>query len=582
VVRFQQSVQKKPTSDNFSDILHEGTVYLAEPEKTHSTTKFNTTSKEVEGEVENAKHEKEKQRRPNALAGSGGWLSQYQDALEPIAEDKGIGVAATKLEYESAPGKWEPIFEHNYLNEDGCEGVQCFEKHGEYLTVPERLPNGEDKIRYRAEEAMSGTESLEAEKEGEATVKVDRSKPHSVVLLGLPFGNELSETKYDLTADATDGEPGIASSGIKSIVLYVDGKSIEDKEVKEKEDHEPGAKEGECTVPKGECTASAKYTINGAELGAGHHSIQIVVFDNAGNEARLPGEGTEISIRHSTPVALGPGSVDLESGDFSLGTTDVSMGSGLTVSRAYSSRALTAGSEGPLGPQWNISMASATSLGELVDGSVVMTAANGSQTIFAAILSEGKPSGKFESPPGDANLELTLEENEAKEKLAYYLKNAADKTSVEFTRPSGSKAWVPTRQEGAVKTDTVTYTWQTVEVEGKKITEPLEALAPVPAEVSCPAGKLNPGCRALKFTYATKTKEKIGETAAEWGEYNGRLIKVSYEGYNPASKKSSTNRYPLPNMHTTRKGVYVRSGTRASRPRSRRHTGMTAKDTSRR
>ena len=213
VVRFQQSVQKKPSNYSFSDSVHEGVVYLAEPEGTHSTTKFNTTSKEVKGEVENSKKEKEKQERPNALYGSGGWLSKYQDALEPIAEDKGIGVAATKLEYEGAPGKWEPLFEHNYLNEDGCEGVQCYEKHGEYMTVPERLPNGEDKIRYRAEEAMSGTESLESEKEGETIVKVDTSKPHSIVLLGLPFGNELSESKYELTAEATDGEGAIAKLG---------------------------------------------------------------------------------------------------------------------------------------------------------------------------------------------------------------------------------------------------------------------------------------------------------------------------------------------------------------------------------
>jgi hypothetical protein len=535
VVRFQQSVQKKPTNFKFSDVLHEGTVYLAEPEGTHSTTKFNTTSAEVEGEVENGKKEKEKQKRPNALYGSGGWLSKYQDALEPIGEDKGIGVAATKLEYESAPNTWQTIAEHNYLTENGCEGVQCYVKHGEYLTVPGGLPNGEVKIRYRAEEALGGTVSPANEATSVATVKVDTSKPHSIALLGLPYGNELSERKYELTAVATDGEGStIASSGIKSVVLYVDGKSIKAN----------GTGEGTCSVPKGECTASAKYTINGAELGAGHHSIQIEVFDNAGNEGRV---ATQISIRHSTPVALGPGSVDLQSGDFSLGASDVSMGSGLTVSRAYSSRDLTAGSEGPLGPQWSISMTSATSLREMIDGSVTLTAANGSQTIFAAILnSEGKPTGKFESPPGDSNVELTLDENEKKEKIAYYLKNAADKTSVKFTLPTGGgKAWVPTRQEGAVKTDTVTYTWQTVEVEGKKITEPLEALAPVPAEVSCPAGKLNPGCRALKFTYATKTKENIGEGPSEWGEYNGRLSTVSYEGYNPATKKVTETQVPV-------------------------------------
>ena len=185
-------------------------------------------------------------------------------------------------------------------------------------------------------------------------------------------------------------------------------------------------------------------------------------------------------------------------------------------------------------------MASATSLSELVDGSVLMTAANGSQTIFAAILnSEGKPIGRFESPPGDSNLELTLEENEAKEKLAYYLKNAANATSVKFTRPSGAKAWVPTRQEGAVKTDTVTYTWQTAEVEGKKIIEPLEALAPVPAEVSCPAGALKAGCRALTYVYSKETKAR-GENESQWGDYNGRLKEVKFTGYNPATKIMTT------------------------------------------
>lgn len=544
-VRFQQSVQKKPTSFGFTDILHEGTAYIAEPEGTHSTTKFNTTSKEIEGEVENAKKEKEHQKRPNVLYGAGSWLSNFQGALEPIAEDPGIGVAATKLEYESSPGKWIQVESHNYLTENGCLGIQCYPSHPEYQTLPESLPNGEYKIRYRAEEAVGGTESPEGEASSTATVKVDTSKPHGIVLLGLPFGNELSETKYELTAEATDGQPSIASSGIKSITLYIDGKSVEDKEVKEKIKNELGEKEGECFEPRDECTATAKYTINGAELGAGHHSIQIVATDNAGNEGRIPGEGTEISIRHSTPVQLGPGSVDLESGDYAMSSTDVSMGSGLTVSRAYSSRALNAGAEGPLGPQWTLSLASATSLLEMTDGSLLMTAANGSQTIFAAILnSENKPTGKFEAPQGDSNLELTLEENEKKEKIAYYLKNAANKTTVKFTRPAGgNKAWMPTRQEGAVKTDTVTYTYQTVEVEGKKITEPTEALAPVPAGVECPVGKPQPGCRVLKFTYATTTT--AGELFFSWGEYKGHLTRVSYEGYNPATKAMTTTPIPV-------------------------------------
>ena len=54
-----------------------------------------------------------------------------------------------------------------------------------------------------------------------------------------------------------------------------------------------------------------------------------------------------------------------------------------------------------------------------------------------------------------------------------------------------------------------------------------------------------PGCRALKFTYATKTKSEIGEGPTEWGEYEGRLVKVSYEGYNPATKKMTETPVPV-------------------------------------
>ena len=227
VVRFQQSVQKKPSNYNFSDSLHEGTVYLAEPENTHAETKFNITSLEVEGEVEEG-GKKVKQKRPNALYGTGGWLSKYQDALEPIAKDRGIGVAKTRLEYESSPEKWESIAEHNYLEkENGCQGVQCYSEHTEYLTLNEKLANGEDKIRYRAEEALSGTESLESEAESTKTVKVDTAPPHSIGIGGLPYGNELSERPYNLTVSATDGEgTTVPSSGVKSIVLYIDNALI--------------------------------------------------------------------------------------------------------------------------------------------------------------------------------------------------------------------------------------------------------------------------------------------------------------------------------------------------------------------
>jgi streptogramin lyase len=444
--------QQSPTGNGskFSDYLYTGEVSITEPEE-HATTKYNTTSANLEGEVLNAKGEKEKLKRKNVLDG-GGWLSEHDGAIGLISEDKGIGVSATQLEYESSPGKWEQIAKHNYLTEeDLCKGYQCEPQDEEFWVLSPRLPNGEDKIRYRAEDGM-GLSTESAESEGIATVKVDTAKPR-VSIGGLPYGNELSEREYPLTVEATDGEGStLASSGVESIVLYIDGELIGTNgglgEIE-------GA-EGKCSASKGECTASAKWTFNGAELGAGKHQIKVVARDRAGNEKTFY---DPISIRHSTPVSMGPGSVDLESGDYALSNTDVSMGSGLTVSRAYSSRATELGVEGPLGPEWSLTVGnSAESLVEMIDHSMILTGNNGRQTIFAKT-----ETSTYESPVGDSNLKLTVEENKTtKAKEAFYLENAADHTKVKFTLPTGgTNVWVPTRQEGVVSTDTLTYTYQT-------------------------------------------------------------------------------------------------------------------------
>jgi streptogramin lyase len=536
-IHFQQSVVNKPTSKySFSDAIDSGKVYISEPEKTHSTTSYNTSTPEFEFKVKNSKNEEETLHRNNVLDGSSNWLSEYEGAIQFFAKDTGIGVSKSWLEYENS-GKWEVVSgtEHNYLTEDLCKGVQCPEKQEEYWTLNPHLPNGEDRIRYRDEEAFGQethqTESLETE--GVGTVKVDTSKPHNLYLGGLPFANELSEKIYKITAYATDGEGStVPSSGIESLSVSIENNKGE----KQKLTKTGEGGSGECSTSKGECTASAEYTINGSELGAGHHGIVIVAKDRAGNEGR---EEEQLSVRHSTPVPMGPGSVDLESGDFALGPTDVSLGSGLSVSRVYSSRDLTDGVEGGslLGAQWSLSVGSEESLSELPDKSVLVTGGNGGQTVFAAVFnSKHEPTGKFEAPPGDSNLTMTLEENEKKEKLAYYLKDPAADTSTKFTLSSTAKVWVPTEQTGPVSTDTVSYTYETVEVGGKKVTRPKEERGATPAKVSC-APAPEPGCRILKFTYATKTKSEIGEGPTEWGEYEGRLVKISYEGYNPATKK---------------------------------------------
>jgi hypothetical protein len=85
--------------------------------------------------------------------------------------------------------------------------------------------------------------------------------------------------------------------------------------------------------------------------------------------------------------------------------------------------------EGSLGSQWGMSVGGSEDLEELPDGSMVMTAASGGETVFAR-----NSKGELESPKGDANLTLSAEENGQKLPVAYNLKNLAAGTLTKFTR----------------------------------------------------------------------------------------------------------------------------------------------------
>ena len=165
---------------------------------------------------------------------------------------------------------------------------------------------------------------------------------------------------------------------------------------------------------------------------------------------------------------LGPGSVDPLSGEFSLSATDVSVGapgSSLTVSRSYGSRHLTAGSEGPLGPQWSLSVGGQESITKT--GNRQCDADSGERWPDD-VHEQGRAASRL--PTGDANLALSEVKNGKGELTEYVLKDAADAVTTRFTSSSGPSAtlWKPTKQEGPLASQTVRYIYQTVE----GVTEP--------------------------------------------------------------------------------------------------------------
>jgi YD repeat-containing protein len=380
--------------------MEKGYVYVAQ-EKAPEIS-FNTGV----GQISSAEN------RENVMYGSEGWLGPYSGAFEVVAHDPGVGVAYTLIEELDGSFKDSaPIYQ-----EDKCAGIQCHETYATPITYNPKMANGERTFLLVAENTM-GLESYVT-----GTVKVDSEPPYNLEVGGWSKNREISAAPHALTIEATDGTKPTPSSGVRSIEVSIDG----------------GAKSvvaGTYCSP-GECTAKGKYTLDAEGLTEGAHRLVVTATDNAGNTAAK--EWT-FDVRHATPVSVAPGKLDPTTGQFELTATDVSLGGVSGVSRVYQSRNLTAGAEGPLGPQWAVNLGSSESLTTLPEGSVVLTSTTGGHTTFIR-----NSKGEFESPLGDGSLKVEAKEPvEGKGISEYLLIDSAAGTATRFTQPTGTESTIP-------------------------------------------------------------------------------------------------------------------------------------------
>ncbi len=456
----------------------------------------------------------ESKSEPNAMT-PGRWISfshDYPAALNGF--DPGVGIARISWRSPNDAGWGSETLDKpadGAIQMHECEEAKCggsplvIGGPGLEYNALGRLPEGEDTVEGTVEDAVG----LKTTATGK--VKVNDKLAYEVHLVGLPANDEVGFGLDRLQVDASEGSGSTPSSGIASIRLFIDGKEI-------------GQPNGSCSVPSGPCTAKGEWEFNSEEYAAGKHEVVMEAESGAGVTARTD---TTVTFVSSESKPVGPGSVDLASGAFTLDSTDAPMaapGSGLSVQRSYDSRLVGVGSESPFGPQWQgLSVTGDEELTKLPTGSVVLTASTGQNSIFT------KEGSSFQAPTGDSN--LTLKEESP---TAFALSDQRGDVT-KFAVPEGGSGTVltPVSREEPGHPGAATYKFQTV----GGVTEPTEALAPPPAGVNC--ATLVRGCRALTFTYASKTTAS-GEAPSEWGEYTGRLMKVSFTAYNPASKAMQT------------------------------------------
>ncbi|MFM9615823.1 DNRLRE domain-containing protein [Streptomyces niveiscabiei] len=206
---------------------------------------------------------------------------------------------------------------------------------------------------------------------------------------------------------------------------------------------------------------------------------------------------------------VGPGSVNLLTGDFTTSATDVSAFD-LTVSRTASSRvpekAATQEGQAPIfGKEWVAGTAAELTdsdfshVRRISDTAVAVVDAEGEETHFTA--NAAKTSWIPE--PGSEDLTLTGSVSGS------FTLSDTEGTVTQFTKPdAAATTWqVSSTLLDGLTNSTTTVVSETVTAGDKKLARPKRVIAPTSAATAaaCTATPSTKGCRALEFVYATST-----------------------------------------------------------------------------
>jgi YD repeat-containing protein len=272
-------------------------------------------------------------------------------------------------------------------------------------------------------------------------------------------------------------------------------------------------------------------TLNDAEAGAEplDGPLQVrALFQGAGGASEPVRVTFDLNRAWAASAEVGPGSVNLLTGSFSVSQVDVEA-FGMGLSRTYSSRL--AGEVDPMfGPGWVSSVATGANPGFTdlaVTGSLAQVRLPDGGTLGFAMESGDSTAAVYQPQVGAEGYKLTWTASPDR-----YTLTDPGGNLVRFDRPPDGApgVYVPTAAVPAGSSELATVAWELVPGSSTQA-RPTRVLAPVPAGVSCDSA-LVAGCRALTFTYATSTTA-TGADSAGWGDYADRVVKVEFSAWDP-------------------------------------------------
>lgn len=246
-------------------------------------------------------------------------------------------------------------------------------------------------------------------------------------------------------------------------------------------------------------------------------------------------EPTRMSLdqRFSTAAAteVGPGSVNLRTGEFTVSDSDVSIdsyASDLSVARSFASRSPAAGMDGAFGPGWVLSLPVEEADSDYLDlgesGPLVTVGLPGAETVGFTATSASSYA------PEEGAEDLALRKVSDTAGVRFELSDL-DGNITTFTRPTDADRFYPTTvtQPGNAQTTSYRYASYT-RPDGTRGSRIVRVVAPQPAGVDCTSSPTTTrGCRSLALVYADAATPLPAAGAV--GAFPHRVIRVDFTSY---------------------------------------------------